>query len=387
MSKIQQHTSKSDVAKSPKQIAFVGNTAFSLYNFRLGVMKRFVAEGYKVFAIAPKDKYSNLFETDNITFINLNINGKGTNILTDILLFFKIIQLYRKHSFNFIFHYTIKPIIYGSLACRILRIKTIAITTGLGYTFDNHNWLSKLVVFLYTKSLEKAKEVWFLNSDDKTVFLKKRIIEESRTFILKSEGVNSEIFIPAKKTENQDKFVFLFLSRLVREKGVEEFVMAAKHLKLKYPNIECQILGKMDIQNPNNIPLENVIDWDHDGIIRYFDDAMDVRPYIANSDCVVLPSYYREGVPRCLLEAMSMKRPIITTDNVGCRELIEDNINGKMCNTKDVENLANKMEEMYLLTDARRNEMGENGRTKVLQQFNEKMIINVYLEKISAYLN
>jgi len=387
MSKIQRHTLISDTSRSSKRIAFVGNTAFSLYNFRLGVMKRFVSEGYKVFAIAPDDKYSNLFEVENIEFINLDIDGKGTNILTDILLLYRTVRLYKKYSFDFVFHYTIKPIIYGSLACRLLKIKTIAITTGLGYTFDNGKWLTKFVVQLYRKSLQKTKEVWFLNPDDEAVFLEKQIVEESRTFILRSEGVNSEIYSPVQKAKNQDKFVFLFLSRLVKEKGVEEFAMAAKCLKLKYPNVECQILGKTDIQNPNDIPVENVIEWEQKGFIKYIKDSMDVRPYIVNSNCIVLPSYYREGVPRCLMEAMSMKRPIITTDNVGCRELIEDNVNGKICKSGDVDDLAKKMEEMYLLDDATRNKMGENGRNKILQQFDEDLIINVYLERISCYLS
>jgi glycosyltransferase involved in cell wall biosynthesis len=387
MSKLKQYISKPDTTTSSERIAFVGNTAFSLYNFRLGVMKSFVEKGYTVFAIAPGDKYSPLFAADDITFINLKIDGKGTNVLTDIMLFCRMIKIYKSHSFDFVFHYTVKPIIYGSFVCRLLKINTIAVTTGLGYTFDAGKWLNLFVVSLYRKSLQKVKEVWFLNQDNMDVFLKKHIVEESRSFVLNSEGLDTDFFIPKPKAMNEDKFVFLFLSRLVKEKGIEEFVLAAKFLRQKYPNTEFQVLGKTDIQNPHNIPVTKLIEWDREGVVRYFEDAMDVRTFIADSDCVVLPSYYGEGVPRCLMEAMSMERPIITTDNVGCKELIEHNINGKMCAFRDVESLAKMMEEMYLLDAAERNEMGKNGRRKMLEQYDEKLIIDVYHHKTGLYIN
>jgi len=387
MSKLQQYISESDTTNSSKRIAFVGNTAFSLYNFRLGVMKSFVEKGYTVFAIAPGDKYSPLFAADDIIFVNLKIDGKGTNVLTDIMLLCRMIKIYKSNSFDFVFHYTVKPIIYGSFVCRLLKINTIAVTTGLGYTFDAGKWLNLFVVSLYRKSLQKVKEVWFLNPDNRDVFLKKRIVEDSRSFVLNSEGLNTDFFFPQPKAMNEDKFVFLFLSRLVREKGIEEFVQAAKLLKQKYPNTEFQVLGKTDIQNPHNIAVTKLVEWDREGAIRYFEDAMDVRTFIADSDCVVLPSYYGEGVPRCLMEAMSMERPIITTDNVGCKELIEHNINGKICTSKDVESLLKVMEEMYLLDAAERNEMGKSGRRKMLKQYEEKLIIDVYHKKTGLYIS
>lgn len=363
------------------KIAFVGNTSFSLYNFRLGVIKSFVAKGHQVFAIAPTDKYSDLFEAENITFINININGKGTNIFTDILLLSKTIKLYNQNSFDFVFHYTIKPVIYGSLTCRLLRIQTIAITTGLGYTFDSNNLLSKFVSFLYKISLSKVSEVWFLNSDDKNEFIKRKIVSESKTFILDGEGVNTELFSPSKKEINQGKFIFLLLSRLVKEKGVEEFALASEILKSKYPTIECQILGIRDIDNPHNIPFEKITEWIDKRIINYLGADIDVRKYIANSDCVVLPSYYREGIPRCLMEGMSMERPIITTDNVGCNELIQNDINGLICKPKDIEDLALKMEEMFLMDDKKRIQFGANGRELILRRFDEKNIIKTYIDK------
>jgi glycosyltransferase involved in cell wall biosynthesis len=247
--------------------------------------------------------------------------------------------------------------------------------------------LNKIVTFLYKRSLRNVLEVWFLNNDDKAIFIKLKIVNENKSFILNGEGVNTNYFISSKKTEKTDKFVFLFLSRLVKEKGVEEFALAAEIVKQKYPDVVCQILGKTDIQNPNNVPVEKVEEWHTKGYIEHFEDSLDVRPYIANSDCVVLPSYYREGIPRCLMEAMSMERPIITTNNVGCVELLENNVNGIMCEKNDVFDLADKMEKMYLLDKNIRNNYGANGRKKILDVFDEKIIIKVYLDKMNSFMN
>lgn len=367
------------------KIAFVGNTSFSLYNFRLGIMKSFIAKGYEVYAIAPNDKYSELFVHENITYINLEIDGKGTSIFKDSSLIYNIYKTYKEQKFSYVFHYTIKPVIYGSIICRILKVPNIAITTGLGYAFFSTNLLNRFVTKLYKKALEKVDEVWFLNTDDRALFTGRGIINKSSGFVLNGEGVNSEFFCPQNKNRSDNKFIFLLLSRLVKEKGIVEFVVAAKNLKEKYPNIECQILGKTDIDNPSNIPIEKVEDWEREGYIKHFKDSLDVRSYIANADCVVLPSYYREGIPRCLLEAMSMERPIITTNNVGCIELIDDKVNGLMCKTNDIIDLTKKMEEMYILSENERKKMGENGRKKVLEKFDEKIIIEQYHKRLKLY--
>lgn len=378
---------KTNISKSDtKKIAFVSNTSFSLYNFRLGVMKSFIDEGYQVFAIAPPDRYSELFQQESIQYIPITIDCKGTNFLKDIKFYFEISSLYKKHRFDFIFHYTIKPVIYGSLAARRWNIPSIAITTGLGYVFYRTNWLTYLVLFLYKKALTKVKQVWFLNDDDKEVFMQNRVIREDQAFVLRGEGIDTTYFAPVWAEKKDKKFVFLFLSRLVKEKGIEEYVQAARILKEKYPDIECQVLGNVDIDNPGNLSLDKMKEWDREGYIRYLGASIDVRPYIAQCDCVVLPSYYREGVPRCLMEGMSMGRPIITTNNIGCIELIRDQQNGLMCIVKDADHLAEKMEQMYLLEEPVRREWGLNGRSLIQERFDEKIIINTYHQRIAPYL-
>ena len=370
----------------PKKIAFVSNTSFSLYNFRLGVMKSFVKEGYQVYAIALEDRYSRLFQQESITYIPLNINGKGTNLFQDLKLYRSILKLYKSHRFDFIFHYTVKPVIYGSYAAGKLNIPSVAVTTGLGYAFDHDNWLKKMVLFLYKNSLKKVKDVWFLNESDRETFIQEQVIKKNEGFVLPGEGIDVERFSPVNRNED-NQFTFLFLSRLVKEKGIEEYVMAAKKMKAKYPEIRYQVLGITEIGNPNNISRDTILEWDKKGYIDYLGASMDVRPFIADCDCVVLPSYYHEGVPRCLMESLSMERPIITTNNVGCIELIRNEENGLICCCKDVDDLADKMEKLYQTDRDTLAQWGKNGRELILNHFDEKKIIAIYHQKLSRYIN
>ena len=360
------------------RIAFVGNTSFSLYKFRLGVMKSFISKGYEIFAIAPEDEYSELFLKESITYLSIDLDGKGRNIIRDGLLIKKLIYIYKSHKIDFIFHYTIKPNIYGSIAARYLKIPSIAITTGLGFSFKKKNLFNLFIKALYRFSLKKVLEVWFLNSEDRDIFVRNKVTLKDKTFVLYSEGIDSKYYSPQIKTIKSDKFIFLLLSRLIKEKGIEEYKIAAEILKKKGLNIECQLLGKQEKESSKSISLETVINWHNDGIIKYLGEFIDIRNYIVNSDCIVLPSYYMEGVPRCLMEALSMERPIITTDNVGCRELIVDNVNGFMCKPKNVIDLALKMELIYNTSIEERQNMGKNGRILVLETFDENIIIDHY---------
>ncbi len=369
------------------KIAFVGNTSFSIYKFRLGVMRSFISRGYEVIAIAPEDEYSTLFENENIKYISIEIDGKGKSILDDAKLISSFTDIYKKEKIDFIFHYTIKPNIYGSLAARYLKIPSIAITTGLGFSFKKKNIFNLFVKTLYRFSLQKVLEVWFLNTHDKDVFIKNGIIRKEKAFILPSEGIDSDYYLPQIKTAISDKFTFLLLSRLIKEKGIEEYLAATEILKEKGLNIECQLLGKQEKDSSKSISVDTVKSWHNANKINYLGEFIDIRKFIANSDCVVLPSYYMEGVPRCLMEAMSMERPIITTDNVGCRELIVDSVNGYICEPKNVLDLASKMELIYNNTISERQKMGENGRRIILDCFDENKIIELYHLKFNSYFS
>ncbi|HOI27010.1 MAG TPA: glycosyltransferase family 4 protein [Paludibacteraceae bacterium] len=368
-----------------KKIAFVGNTSFSIYNFRFGVVRSFMNE-YDVTIIAPRDEYSEFFSKEGIKYIEVPMDSKGTNIFKDIKLTMTLYSIYKKEKFDFVFHYTIKPVIYGSYACRLLNTKCIAITTGLGYTFRDKNIINTIVMHLYKFSLKKVQEVWFLNHDDRRIFIERGIVHEDNTFVLYGEGINSKHFSPAPKKFNDDKFRFLLFSRLLKDKGIVEYAMAAKNLHEKYPNMEFRLLGKANNDTLENIPIKTIKEWEKNGFLIYLGESLDVRPFIADSDCVVLPSYYREGIPRCLMEAMSMEKPIITTDNVGCIELISDGINGFQCKQKSVDDLVDKMERIYNLPEEKRLLMGKAGREIIKQKFDEEIVIREYQNKIKQLI-
>ncbi|HEY6915806.1 MAG TPA: glycosyltransferase family 4 protein, partial [Paludibacter sp.] len=332
-----------------------------------------------------EDEYSTLFQNEKIEFISIQIEGKGKSILKDIKLIYQLISIYKTNKIDFIFHYTIKPNIYGSIACSILNIPCVAITTGLGFSFNKFNLFNSFIKLLYRLSLKNVIEVWFLNSNDKEIFNKNKIVLPEKAFILHSEGIDSTYYSPLLKSGESNKFIFLLLSRLIKEKGIEEYVKAAEILKQKGIEVECQLLGKQEKESSHSISIEVVREWHNNGLITYLGEFIDIRKYIANCDCVVLPSYYMEGVPRCLMEAMSMERPIITTDNVGCNELIIDKVNGLICESRNVDDLANKMEEMAKASAEKRNQFGKNGRKRILDYFDERKIVEQYHIKLNSF--
>lgn len=367
-----------------KKIAFVGNTSFSMYNFRLGVMRHFM-EDYEVVVIAPEDEYSIFFEKEGIRYIPVSMENRGTNIISDMRLMKTLYRCYKKEKFDFVFHYTIKPVIYGSIACRLLSIKCISVVTGLGYAFMKENALNKLVKSMYKVALRKVNEVWFLNHDDCDVFINDKIVDKAKTYVLHSEGVDMNHFCFMEKSVNDGKFRFLLIARLIEEKGIREYVEAARNLKEKYQDIVFSLLGKIDSGVNGDISKDEVDEWIKDGIIDYMGYSFEVRQYIADADCIVLPSY-REGVPRSLMEAMSMKKPIITTSSVGCVELIEDGVNGYMVEPKSSKDLMEKMERFYHLSEEERIAMGCAGHDIISSRFDEKIVISNYIKKIKEYI-
>lgn len=371
--------------QSRKKIAFVGNTSFSIYNFRLGVVKSFMEQN-EVVVIAPYDEYTELLEKEGIRCIVVDMDCKGTSPIRDAQLTKKLYSIYKSEKIDFVFHYTIKPVIYGSFVCRLLNIPCIAVTTGLGYTFRDKSLINRVAQWLYKVTLKKAKEVWFLNHDDCDVFLKERIIPKEKSYILYGEGVDSDHYQPQPSSFQDGKFRVLLFARLLKDKGVVEYAMAAKALVAKYPDMEFRMLGKANNDTPENIPMEVIQEWQKEGFISYLGESIDVRSYIADSDCVVLPSYYREGIPRCLMEAMSMEKPIVTTNNVGCVELVDKGVNGYLCEPRSAEDLADKIEKMYKLSADERKAMGVAGREMIKAKFDEKIIIEQYHQRISQYI-
>lgn len=366
-----------------KHIVLVGNTAWSMYNFRTGLIKTLLKTGYQVTVIAPIDNnFDKQIERLGAVFINVKIEAKGTNPIIDLGLIIQFRRIFGRIKPDFIFFYTIKPNIYGSLAACVCGIPHIAVTTGLGYTFLNNNIVAKIARKLYKFALKNAKEVWFLNDDDFQIFLQYKLILKSKGYLLKGEGINLERFKPSYSQTN--KVSFLLMARILWDKGIGEFVEAARILKTEYPNTKFQILGFMGIDNPSAISKEQMHSWQQEGVIEYLGSTSDVVPFVRKASCVVLPSY-REGVPITLLEAAAMCKPIVTTDSVGCRDTMDDNLSGYLCKVKDPQSLANAMERIIQMSPQQRQTMGEAGRKKAETEFDEKIVINIYIKTLQKY--
>lgn len=368
-----------------KKIVLVANTAWSMFNFRHGLLMRLVNNGYQLTIIAPQDEFSNKLRAMGCDVINLPIDAKGTNPLQDLKLVYILYQLYQRIAPDFIIHYTIKPNIYGSMAAKLAGIPTLAVTTGLGYTFVNNNWVAKVARVLYKLAFRFPVEVWFLNNEDRLVFLEFGLVAKHKAVLLHGEGVDLTHFVPHVLAKNEKSVHFLLIARMLWDKGVGEFVAAARIVKERHPDVVFQLLGACDVANPSVIERRQIAEWEEKGLVEYLGTASDVRPLIAQADCVVLPSFYREGVPRTLMEAAAMAKPLITTDNVGCRDVVLPDQSGFLCPIKDASALAACCESFIAMTDAQRKRMGDAGREFMRQKFDEQLVIEQYLRTLQKF--
>ena len=268
----------------------------------------------------------------------------------------------------------------------MLNIPTINNIAGLGTLFIKQNFITKIAKWLYKFSQKRASKVFFQNNDDFKIFVDEKLVEKNKCDILPGSGVDINKFMPIEKDED-GIFRFLIVSRMLWAKGIEEYVEAAKIINKKYNNIEFQLLGHLDVDSPTAISKEQMDIWVNEGIVNYLGISDNVKYEISKVDCMVLPSYYREGTPRSLLESASMEKPIITTDNVGCRDVVDDGINGYLCEIKNAKDLASKMEMMISMTSDKRKDMGKSGRKKIVKEFDEKIVIKKYLQSIKEILN
>lgn len=367
--------------QNSKKIIIVVNTSWNIYNFRLNIARSLKKEGHEVVLIAPYDKYSELLSKE-FEYHEILMNNKGVNPIEDTKTLIDFYKLYKKIKPDIVLHYTIKPNIYGTLAASLLKIKTINNIAGLGTLFVKQGLVTKIAKYLYKYSQDSADKVFFQNRDDFELFTKENLVDKNKCNILPGSGVDTRKFIPIKYQNNDNVTRFLLISRILWEKGIQEYVDAAKMIKTKYPNTEFQLLGFIDENDKKAVPKKQIQAWEDLGIVKYLGTSDNVMNEISQTDCIVLPSYYREGTPRVLLESASMAKPIITTDNVGCRDVVDYGINGFLCKMKDSKDLSNKMEQFLELTDRERDRMGQEGREKILNEFDEKIVINKYLEVI-----
>ncbi len=367
-----------------KKIAIISNVSWNLYNFRLSLMVAMRNAGYDVIAIAPHDEYSQKIIDAGFEFHSIKLNSQGINPFQDIQTTMEFYKLFKELSPDFICNYTIKPNIYASLVARVLDIKMINNIAGLGTLFIKQGLVTSIAKFLYKASQAKADRVFFQNRDDFKLFTDAGLVNRSNCDVLPGSGVDTNRFRPQEKSQSE-VIRFLHVSRMIWEKGIGEYVDAARIIKAKYSNVEFCLLGFLDVANPGAISREQMHKWVEEGVVNYLGVSDEVDKIIATADCIVLPSYYREGTPKTLLESASSAKPIITTDNVGCRDVVDHGINGYLCEPRSVEDLANKIEMFLALSSEERVKMGINSRRKIKNEFDEKIVIGKYLEVLGSY--
>lgn len=370
-------------ASSPLRIVLVCNTAWAIYTYRHGLIRTLVARGAEVIVAAPRDRTVPLLEQMGCRYVPLSVASKGTSPREDLGTLAALYRHYRALRPHLVFHYTIKPNIYGSVAAWLARVPSVAVTTGLGYVFIQKSRAASIAKRLYRFAFRFPREVWFLNRDDLATFSDERLLAHpERARLLHGEGVDLEQFAPAPLPAG-DAPVFILIGRLLWDKGVREYVEAARIVRAQHPRARFQLLGPLGVDNPSAIGRDDVDAWVREGIVEYLGEAHDVRPHIAAADCIVLPSY-REGVPRTLMEASAMGRPIVATDVPGCRDVVADGDTGLLCRARDSASLAERVMQMIALGPDGRAAMGRRGRQKVVAEFDEQKVVERYTITIRA---
>ncbi len=367
------------------RILYSSNISWSIYNFRTSLLKELQSDGHEIFTVANKDAYAEKLINEGFHFTAININNNSTNPIEDLKIIYNYYKVYKRIKPDIICHNAIKPNIYGTIAAWLLNIPTVNNISGLGTLFIKNSFSTKIAKFLYKFSQKRATKVFFQNNDDLELFLKNKLITKTKCKVIPGSGVNTQKFKPVLKIGVVENFQFLFIGRLLYDKGIREYVEASNKLKLKYPTIIFNILGPLYENNATAITQEKLNDWVSEDLMKYLGETDNVEDFIKNADCIVLPSY-REGLSKVLIEASSMGLPIVTTNVPGCKDVVIDNETGFLCEVKNSEDLALKMEKMLLLSVEDRKLMGENARKRAIEVFDEKIIIEHYKETINSII-
>jgi len=368
-----------------KKILIVYNTSHYVYMFRLSLISSLLSEGYEVYVLSPKDSYSKKLESFGVIHVDLKLTSNSISPVKDVHCLFDMYKKIKKISPDVILNYTIKPNIYSSLVAKQLRISYINNITGLGSSFISDGIVNKITHLLYRLSLSKAKVVFFQNQYDLEIFLNKNLVTKNQVRLLPGSGVDIDKFTPRDKTIETSKFRFLLIARIIKDKGIVEYVEAAENFRNKHPdfNVEFCLLGEIGVANRTAIPRASVDKWIENDIINYLGVDDDIRDHIANADCIVLPSY-REGTSKTLLESAAMGKPLIASNVPGCNNVIEDGKNGYLCKVKDSQDLYNKMLKLYHLSSSEIDEFSSFSRLKATEEFDEKIVIENYLRAVNS---
>lgn len=363
-----------------KVVAVITNDHAWTYNLRYEILQSLLDQGYRVVLILG---YGNRIEdlvAMGCEFIDVPFDKRGLNPIKDLKLLLRYWKELKKLKPDIVLTYTIKPNIYGNFVCRFLKIPCIANITGLGTAVEYGGILQKITVMLYKIAFKKIHTIFFQNKENRQFFLNRKIANPESFALLPGSGVNLQKFSPLEYP-SEEKTEFVFISRIMKDKGIDQYLDAAKAMKEKYPQTVFHICGSCDRI------YEDVIKELHDhGTIVYHGMIPDVKEVLKRTHCTVHPTYYPEGLSNVLLESSACARPIITTNRSGCREVIDDGVNGFIVNQRDSQDLIDKIEKFINLSHEEKKEMGLAGRRKVEKEFDRQIVVERYSEKIKRCL-
>lgn len=370
---------------SKKTVTIVYNTAIYVYKFRMNLIKMLQEEGYNVVVIAPYDSYVDQLKSYGVEYYEIRMTQYGMNPFKSLGVIYQLWKAFRKFRPTVSLHYTIKPNLFGNIAAYFSHTPVINNIAGAGKAFSSKNKLFTIFIeSLFSLGLKSSKKVFFQNNDDMNHFMNKKLIDKKKAERIPGSGVDLARFIVLSDDKKDQDIVFLFVGRLLRQKGIVEYLKAATEIKKMYNHVQFLIVGEHE-ESDDYIDKKDLDSYCDNTTIKYLGGVSpDKMPMILkDSDCVVLPSYYREGVPRSLLEAAAMAKPIITTNNVGCKEVVEEGINGFKCNIKDFTCIVKAMRKFLEMLNEERIQMGKNGRLKMEKEFDEKFVLDSYMKAIN----
>lgn len=359
------------------KIAMIGNSDLSIYLYRREFVERLISDGHEVTVLSPNGEYIPELINMGCEYYETNMDRHGTNPVKDIKLILNYRKILKQTKPDIVFSYTIKPNIYGAIACRLLNIPIVVNVTGLGTAVENKGWKQMVTLLLYRLSFQKVQTIFFQNEENMKFFRDRNLFVKKHK-LLPGSGVNLKRFVacdyPTDETIN-----FVFVSRLMREKGIDQYLDAAEYITEKYPNTRFHICGFCEKEYEPKLNSLN-----QNTAIVYHGMVKDMTTILPSMNCTIHPTYYPEGLSNVLLESLATARPIITTDRAGCREVVDDEVNGFIIREKDSKDLIQKIEKFLSLSNEEQKQMGLAGRAKVEKEFDRNIVVNSYLKEMKT---
>lgn len=367
------------IEKGEKAVLILVNHDVVIYNFRLELVERLLAEGYEVHISSPTGEHTRELIEKGAFFHEIEIDRHGMNPKAEIQIFCEYRKLIQEICPMVILSYTVKPNVYGGIAARMAHIPFIANVTGLGTTLNRDGVKEKLVLFLYRQGLYGAQKVFFQNESNRSFMLEKHVISAScPTEVIPGSGVNLDTHKFESYPKETDSLIFTTIGRIMRDKGTDELLYAAEKIKEKYPAVIFRLIGFFDENYEEKIRAAQ-----EKGIIEYVEQQRDIHIWMKKAHAIIHPSYH-EGMSNVLLEAAATGRPVLASDIPGCREAFEEGVSGIGFKPRDGRDLIRAIEDFMNLSHEQKRNMGKAGREKMEREFDRRIVVSAYMQEIKG---